>query len=112
MSRTRTKLRRLLADPKVTTVVVERRDRLRRMNTELVEAALSASGRRLAVLDAGEVDGDLVREMAEVLRASAPGSTATLRRGSGPRRPSGASNRPWGRWGSVVPSGEHGPRSR
>jgi putative resolvase len=57
----RTKARRLLADPKVTIVVVEHRDRLGRMNTELVEAALEAAGRRLVVLDAGEVEDDLVR---------------------------------------------------
>jgi putative resolvase len=37
------------------------------MNTELVEAALSAHGRRLVVLDDGEVDDDLVRDMVEVL---------------------------------------------
>jgi putative resolvase len=63
----RAKVRRLLADPKVTTVVVEHRDRLGRMNTELVESALSAHGRRLVVLDDGEVDDDLVRDMVEVL---------------------------------------------
>jgi putative resolvase len=61
----RAKVRRLLADPKVTIVVVEHRDRLGRMNTELVESALSAHGRRLVVLDAGEVDDDLVRDMVE-----------------------------------------------
>ncbi|MER5668580.1 IS607 family transposase [Streptomyces mirabilis] len=63
----RTKARRLLADPKVTIVVVEHRDRLGRMNTELVEAALEAAGRRLVVLDASEVEDDLVRDMVEVL---------------------------------------------
>lgn len=63
----RTRVRRLLADPKVTVVVVEHRDRLGRMNTELVEAALSAHGRRLVVLDDGEVHEDLVRDMVEVL---------------------------------------------
>ena len=63
----RRKVRRLLADPRVTTVVVEHRDRLGRMNTELVEAALSAHGRRLVVLDSGEVTDDLVRDMVEVL---------------------------------------------
>ncbi|MDX3760442.1 IS607 family transposase [Streptomyces sp. AK02-04a] len=63
----RDKARRLLADPKVTIVVVEHRDRLGRMNTELVEAALEAAGRRLVVLDAGEVEDDLVRDMVEVL---------------------------------------------
>ena len=67
MNGSRSKLRRLLADPKVTTVVVEHRDRLARMNAELVEAALSAHGRRLVVLDDGEVDDDLVRDMTEVL---------------------------------------------
>ncbi|MCJ0873430.1 IS607 family transposase, partial [Streptomyces sp. AP-93] len=36
----RSKARRLLAEPDVTTVVVERKDRLGRMNVELVEAAL------------------------------------------------------------------------
>ncbi len=35
MSGARSKVRRLLSDPKVTTVVVEHRDRLGRMNTEL-----------------------------------------------------------------------------
>ncbi|MCX5422209.1 IS607 family transposase [Streptomyces sp. NBC_00078] len=63
----RSKAKRLLADPKVTTVVVEHKDRLGRMNVELVEAALSASGRRLVVLDDGEVEDDLVRDMVEVL---------------------------------------------
>lgn len=67
MNGSRAKVRRLLADPKVTAVVVEHRDRLGRMNTELVEAALSAHGRRLVVLDDGEVDDDLVRDMVEVL---------------------------------------------
>lgn len=37
------------------------------MNVELVEAALSATGRRLVVLDDGEVEDDLVRDMVEVL---------------------------------------------
>ncbi len=67
MNGSRSKLRRLLADPLVTTVVVEHRDRLARMNAELVEAALSAHGRRLVVIDTGEVDDDLVRDMTEVL---------------------------------------------
>ena len=67
MNGSRAKVRRLLADPAVTAVVVEHRDRLGRMNTELVEAALSAHGRRLVVLDDGEVTDDLVRDMMEVL---------------------------------------------
>ncbi len=67
MNGSRTKVRRLLADTAVTTVVAEHKDRLGRMNTELVEAALSASGRRLVVLDTGEVEDDLVRDTVEVL---------------------------------------------
>ena len=63
----RPKLRRLLSDPKVTTVVVEHRDRLARMNAELVEASLLAHGRQLVVLDEGEVEDDLVRDVGEVL---------------------------------------------
>jgi putative resolvase len=67
MNGSRAKVRRLLADPGVTTVVVEHRDRLGPMNTELVESALAAQGRRLVVLDDGEVDDDLVRDVVEVL---------------------------------------------
>jgi putative resolvase len=67
MTGRRVKLRRLLADPAVTTVVVTHRDRLARMNAELVEAALSAHGRRLVVLDDGEVTDDLIRDLVEVL---------------------------------------------
>jgi len=37
------------------------------MNTEMVEAALSAHGRRLVVIDEAEMDDDLVRDMTEVL---------------------------------------------
>jgi putative resolvase len=67
MTGRRPKLRRLLADPAVQTVVVTHRDRLARMNAELVEAALWAHGRRLVVLDDGEVTDDLVGDMVEVL---------------------------------------------
>ena len=67
------KLRTLLADPAVTTIVVEHRDRLTRFGVEYLEAALSAQGRRIVVLDDSEVvddsgvADDLVREMTEVL---------------------------------------------
>jgi putative resolvase len=63
----RPEVRRLPAGPRVSVVVVEHRDHLGRMNTELVEAALAAAGRRLVVLDEGEVTDDLVRDMLEVL---------------------------------------------
>ena len=67
MNGSRAKARGLLADPEVTAVVVEHRDRLGGMNTELVESVLWAHGRRLVVLDDGEVAEDLVRDMVEVL---------------------------------------------
>ncbi|MFF1814100.1 IS607 family transposase [Streptomyces sp. NPDC058251] len=67
MNGARSKAKRLLADPDVTTVVVEHKDRLGRMNVELVEAALSANGRRLLVLDEGEVEDDLVQDIVDVL---------------------------------------------
>src|SRR6266487_4788430 len=69
----RPKLRRLLADPAVQTVVVTHRDRLARMNAELAEAALAADGRRLLVLDDGEVTDDLIRDMVEVLTSLCAG---------------------------------------
>jgi putative resolvase len=69
----RVKARRLLADPDVTIVVVEHSDRLGRMNVELVEAALSATGRRLVVLDGGEVCDDLAGDMVEVLTSLCAG---------------------------------------
>lgn len=67
MNGRRRKLTRLLADPTVGTIIVEHRDRLARMNTELVEAALQAQGRRIIVVDDAELDDDLVRDMTEVL---------------------------------------------
>lgn len=65
----RTKLHKLLGDPKVSTIVVEHRDRLARFGVEYLEAALAAHGRTVAVLDDKELDDDLVREMTEVLTA-------------------------------------------
>jgi putative resolvase len=65
----RSKLRRLLADPKVT-IIVEYRDGLARTNAELLKAALAAHERRLIVVDDGEVTDDLVRDMVEVLTSS------------------------------------------
>jgi len=68
LNENRVKLRKLLADRNVSTIVVEHRDRLARFGTEHLEAALSATGRRLVVLNTDEVkDDDLVRDMVEVL---------------------------------------------
>jgi predicted site-specific integrase-resolvase len=63
----RRKFLALLADPIVTTIVVEHRDRFARFGPEYVAASLEASGRRLVVMDDAEVDDDLVRDMTEVV---------------------------------------------
>jgi len=60
-------LMRLLRTPAVTTVVVEHRARLMRFGFEYVEAALTAQGRTLVVVDPAEVTADLVRDLTEVL---------------------------------------------
>ena len=67
MNDKRRKLNRLLSDPTVGTLIVERRDRLARMNMGLVESALKAQGRRIIVVDDTEPDDDLVRDMTEAL---------------------------------------------
>lgn len=63
----RRKLHRLLSDPQTAVIVVEHRDRLARFGVEHLEAVLSASGRRLVVLDPTETADDLVRDITEVL---------------------------------------------
>ena len=73
MNGARAGARRLLADPAAGVVVVEYRDRLGRVNTELVEAALAAHGRRLVVLDGSDAAGGLVRDMIEVLTSFCAG---------------------------------------
>ena len=62
----RTKLKRLLADRQVGTIVVEHREHRERLacfGVEYVEAALAAEGRRLVVVEEREVDDDLVRHI-------------------------------------------------
>jgi predicted site-specific integrase-resolvase len=63
----RRKFLAVLRDPAVTTIVVEHRDRFARFGAEYVEAALAAQGRRLLVVDPGEVDDDLVGDVTEIL---------------------------------------------
>jgi predicted site-specific integrase-resolvase len=63
----RCKFLALLRDQAVTEIVVEHRDRFARFGAEYVEAALAAQGRRLLVVDAAEVDDDLVRDVTEIL---------------------------------------------
>ena len=63
----RRQLRRTIGDPSVGTIIVEHRERLCRFGFEYIEAALSARGCRILVVDDGEVEDDLVRDAAEVM---------------------------------------------
>ena len=58
---------RIFRNPNVQVIVVEHRDRLMRFGFEYVEAALAAQGRRVVVIDAGEITDDSVRELQEVI---------------------------------------------
>ena len=63
----RPKLLRILRNPKIGVVVVEHRDRLARFGSDYVDAAMTAAGRRLVVVDATEMKNDLVQDMVDVL---------------------------------------------
>ena len=63
----RRRLRRLVADRTVGTIVVEHRERLSRFGFEYVEAALAGRGARILVMDEAELEDDLVREVTEVM---------------------------------------------
>jgi putative resolvase len=61
------KLNRLLADPTVTTIVVERRDRLTRFGAKQRPPALAVHGRRVLVADPGKTNDDPLRDMVDEL---------------------------------------------
>ena len=65
----RRKLLRMLANPEMTTIIVENRDRLARFGFDAIKAALDAQGRRLLVADSAEPSDDLRRDMIEILTA-------------------------------------------
>ncbi|WP_448592498.1 IS607 family transposase [Thermoflexus hugenholtzii] len=66
----RRRLLRVLRDPRVIRIVVERRDRLARFGFELLEAALVGSGRQIVVVEEGEVTEDLARDVREILTSA------------------------------------------
>jgi len=90
MNGKRRKLARVLADPAAGTIVVKHRDRLARFGVEHLEAALSAPGRRVVVVDDGEVDDDLVRDIPKCSPASALGCMGVVARATGRSRRSDA----------------------
>ena len=63
----RRRLRRLVAEHTVGTIVVEHRERLSRFGFEYVEAALAGRGARILVMDEGELEDDLVRDVTLVM---------------------------------------------
>ena len=63
----RRRLRRLIADHTVGTVMVEHRERLCRFGFEYVEAALAGRGARILVMEDNELEDDLVRDVTEVM---------------------------------------------
>ena len=63
----RRRLRRLVADHTVRTIVVEHREHLCRFGFEYVEAALAGRGARILVMEDGELEDDLVRDVTEVM---------------------------------------------
>ena len=60
-------LRRLVSDHTVSMIVVEHRERLCCFGFEYVEAALAARGVRILVMEEGELEDDLVRDVTEVM---------------------------------------------
>ena len=65
----RSRLRRLVADPLVKTIVVEHRECLCRFGFEYLEASLMGRGVRILVMDDGELEDDLVRDVTEVMKS-------------------------------------------
>ena len=63
----RKKLLQLLADPSISIIVVEHKDRLARFGAEFISAALAASNRQLQVINQTECKEDLVQDMVDVL---------------------------------------------
>ncbi len=60
-------LHRILADPRALVIVVEHGDRLARFGVGHLQAALSAAGRELVILDPEESTDDLVEDITEML---------------------------------------------
>lgn len=63
----RPKINALLADPDIGIIVVENRDRLARINVELIESAMAASGRRVVYINSDETNDDVVQDIVEFM---------------------------------------------
>ena len=67
----RTKLKKILQDPDVGTIIVEHRERLARSNFELIQSTLSAQDRNIIVVKNDDIDSDLVTEITEFMVSAA-----------------------------------------
>ena len=63
----RRQLRRIVGDGTVGIIIVEHRARLCRFGFEYIEAALSARGARILIMEEEEIEDDLVRDVTEVM---------------------------------------------
>lgn len=63
----RPKLNKILSDRTLSPIIVEHRDRLARMNAELIMAALESEDRKVIVIDDTELDDDLVEDVISVM---------------------------------------------
>ena len=63
----RKKLAGVLAESSENVIVVEHKDRLVRWGFELIEASLSACGRKIIVVEDGEIEDDLAADVIAVL---------------------------------------------
>jgi putative resolvase len=63
----RSKLNKILSDSKVSVIVVEHRDRLARFGVEMLVSALSASGRKIIVINEAEYKDDLIQDFVDLV---------------------------------------------
>lgn len=63
----RKKLSSILADPSISTIIVEHRERLARSNFNLIKKTLNAQGRDIIVVGDNDVEDDLVTEITEFM---------------------------------------------
>jgi putative resolvase len=63
----RPKLKKMLSNSSIKIILVEHPDRLMRFGIEYIEALLSAQGRKLVIVETGELKDDLAQDMIEVL---------------------------------------------
>lgn len=65
---------------------MEHRDRLVRFGIEMVEAALALAGKRVVVVEEGEVADDLVRDLRKIRPSAGGGGMDAGQPGTGPGR--------------------------